>query len=209
MARLLNSGVLPPGFYAVPFLDRDGPIEIDVATLKGADPTAMAAPPYAPAAPALTVAVEWPSTDDIRVEILADDGDPQLAAIVELISPRNKDRPKARAAFTAKCAGHLSRGCGLVVVDVVTCRRADLHAELLALLGVDEPSGMAGGLLAVAYRPLGSEEKGQLQIWPEALTIGQPLPTLPLWLGAELLVPLDLEVSHTAACLDLRVPLAG
>jgi hypothetical protein len=27
MARLLNAGVLPPGYYAVPFLDREGPVE--------------------------------------------------------------------------------------------------------------------------------------------------------------------------------------
>src|SRR5215213_95864 len=33
MARLLNAGVLPAGYYAVPFLDRDGPVEIDVAAL--------------------------------------------------------------------------------------------------------------------------------------------------------------------------------
>ena len=34
MARLLNQGVLPPGYYAVPLVDRDGPIEIDVAALR-------------------------------------------------------------------------------------------------------------------------------------------------------------------------------
>ena len=34
MARLLNVGVLPPGYYAVPNVDRDGPIEIDVAALR-------------------------------------------------------------------------------------------------------------------------------------------------------------------------------
>src|SRR5437868_15284353 len=34
MARLLNQGVLPSGFYAVPLVDRDGPIEIDVAALR-------------------------------------------------------------------------------------------------------------------------------------------------------------------------------
>jgi hypothetical protein len=34
MARLLNAGVLPSGFYAVPFLDREGPFEIDVAALR-------------------------------------------------------------------------------------------------------------------------------------------------------------------------------
>jgi hypothetical protein len=34
MARLLNQGILPPGYYAVPLVDRDGPIEIDVTALR-------------------------------------------------------------------------------------------------------------------------------------------------------------------------------
>src|SRR6184192_2892323 len=83
MARLLNGGVLPPGYYAVPFLDRDGPVEIDVATLQDFATASAASEssgpqPWAPAAPALTVAVEWPSLDDVRVEVHTDDGDPQL-----------------------------------------------------------------------------------------------------------------------------------
>src|SRR5437764_13281510 len=69
IARLLNAGVLPPGYYAVPFLDRDGPIEIDVAALHELSPTAPAngptAPqPWTPAAPDLAVAVAWPTLDD-------------------------------------------------------------------------------------------------------------------------------------------------
>src|SRR5947207_10321433 len=63
MARLLNQGVLPPGFYAVPLVDRDGPIEIDVAALREHEAPApaggVAAPQtWAPPAPGLTVAVE-------------------------------------------------------------------------------------------------------------------------------------------------------
>src|SRR5687768_15311927 len=34
MARLLNAGILPPGYYAAPFFHRDGPVEIDVATFR-------------------------------------------------------------------------------------------------------------------------------------------------------------------------------
>src|SRR3989440_7698823 len=34
MARLLNQGVLPAGYYAVPLVDRDGSIAIDVAALR-------------------------------------------------------------------------------------------------------------------------------------------------------------------------------
>jgi hypothetical protein len=148
MARLLNAGVLPPGYYAVPFLDRDGPVEIDVATLHENTSSEPPSVPdgthyWSPPDPALAVTVEWPGTDDVRVEVFADEGDPRLAAAVELVSPRNKDR--ARDAFAAKCADYLRRGCGLVVVDAVTTRRADLHADLLALLDAEPTSAVSSG----------------------------------------------------------------
>lgn len=214
MARLLNGGVLPPGYYAVPFLDRDGPVEIDVATLREFQPEVstgapVALQPWAPPAPGWAVAVEWPNADHVRVEVLTDDGDPRLAAVVELVSPRNKDRSKAREAFAAKCADHLRRGCGLVVVDVVTTRRANFQADLLAALGAGPVAEETGTLSAVSYRSVGHDDEGQLLVWPAALEIGQPLPTMPLWLGADLAVPLDLEASHAAVCVDLRIRQAG
>ena len=207
MARLLNAGVLPTGYYAVPFLDRDGPVEVDVATLREFDQAGPAGEvrPWTPAAPGLAVAVEWPTADDVRVEVFSDDGDPRLAAAVELVSPRNKDRPRSRGAFADKCAGYLRRGCGLVVVDAVTTRRADLHADLLAALGADADPAVPAGLSAVSYRAVGRDEGGRLLAWPAALEVGQPLPTVPLWVAADLAVPLDLEASHTAACVDLRI----
>jgi hypothetical protein len=213
IARLLNAGVLPPGYYAIPFLDREGPVEVDVAALEGPGGgdggVAVAARPWAPPAPGLTVPVEWPEADDVRVEVRTDDGDPRLAAAVELVSPRNKDRPRAREAFAGKCADYLRRGCGLVVVDAVTSRRADLRGELFAALGIELAEPGPGGLSAVSYRPVGGEADGRLDVWPAALEVGQPLPTLPLWLGGEVAVPLDLEAGHRAACADLQIRLAG
>jgi len=99
MARLLNGGVLPPGFYAVPFLDRDGPVEIDVATLREFDGESSTSEmgsvqAWVPPEPGLEVSVEWPGVDDIREEVLTDDGDPRLAALIEFAIPRNK-RPAA------------------------------------------------------------------------------------------------------------------
>jgi hypothetical protein len=208
MARLLNAGVLPPGYIAAPFVDRDGPIDIDVATLQGSESTetpegAQGTQPWNPGEPAITVAVPWPPVDDVRVEVLTDGGDLRLAAAIELVSPRNKDRAKAREAFAAKCAENLRRGCGVVVVDVVTTRHADMHAEIMAML---EAEGAGPGeLAAVSYRSIGGEEDGQLQVWPFALALGQALPMLSLWLNGEIAIPLDLEASYTAACVDLRI----
>ncbi|MFO0953779.1 MAG: hypothetical protein U0835_22010 [Isosphaeraceae bacterium] len=185
IARLLNQGVLPPRFYAVPFLDHDGPIEIDVATLKDAEAeTSLASagvrPSWKPPEPELSVAVEWPEVDDVRVEVLTEEGDPRVAAAVELVSPRNKDWPRVRDAFAFKCVEYLRHGCGVVVVDVVTSRRADLRAGLFASLGAEPPADVSPALSAASYRPAVRDGEGLLLAWPAALEVGRPLPTLPL-----------------------------
>jgi hypothetical protein len=212
MARLLNQGVLPSGYYAVPLVDRDGPIEINVAALRepGApgsagpsDPSAWAAP-----APSLALAVDLAAVDGVEVRVFADDGDPRLAAAVELISPRNKDRPAGRQAFAVKCVGYLQQGSSVVVVDTVTTRRADLNRAILSLLGVDLGAVELppANLSAVSYRAVAREEESQqLQVWPAPLALGQPLPTLPLWIATDFSVPLDLEASYQTACADVRI----
>jgi hypothetical protein len=212
MARLLNQGVLPMGYYAVPLVERDGPIEIDVATLREHGAVVPAGEPavpqtWAPPAPSLAVAVELPAADGIEVQVFADDGDPRLAAAVELVSPRNKDRPQSRQAFAVKCVGYLQQGSSIVVVDTVTTRRADLNAAILSLLGVDPSAAVTpSSLSAVSYRAIGREEETQqLQLWPEPLALGQPLPTLPLWIASDFSVPLDLEASYQTTCTDLRI----
>jgi hypothetical protein len=201
MARLLNQGVLPSGFYAVPRIDHDGPIEIDVAGPQT----------WTPPAPGLAVTVELPSAKAVEVQVFADDGDPRLAATIELVSPRNKDRPRARLAFAVKCVGYLQQGSSVVVVDTVTTRRADLNTAILSLLGVEASAPVAPlSLSAVAYRAVGREEETQqLLVWPALLVLGQPLPNLPLWIAPDFSVPLDLEASYQATCANLRIRQAG
>ena len=208
MARLLNRGVLPPGYYAMPFVDRDGPVKVDVAALAEGDDVATFGE-WSPAATPVTIPIDPPEVASARVDILSDDGDPRLAAAIELASPRNKDRASARRAFGAKCAGYLLRGGGLVVVDAVTTRRGDLHAAILTAVGASASAVGVGGPSAVAYRALRSGGETELQFWPSPLLIGDRLPTVPLWLAVDLAVPLDLEASHAAACEDVRVRPGG
>src|SRR5439155_25424907 len=144
-----------------------GPIEIDVAALRGLEApvpeVGVDAPQaWAPPAPGLAVAVELPAVDEVEVQVFADDGDPRLAAAVELLSPRNKDRPQARQAFAVKCVGYLQQGSSVVVVDTVTTRRADLNAAILSLLAVDTAAPVTpSSLSAVSYRAVGREEETQ------------------------------------------------
>jgi hypothetical protein len=74
-------------------------------------------------------------SDDFEVRVFSSVAGPTLVAANELVSPGNKDREETRRAFTAKCAAYLQRGIGLMVVDIVPSRHANLHDDLMALLG--------------------------------------------------------------------------
>jgi hypothetical protein len=216
IARHLNRGILPPGYYAIPNIDLNGPVEIDVATLQErlteegiAAGSALAL--WTPPEPNLTTTLDFPPLDLVEVQVFYQEDEPRLIAAVELVSPSNKDRPSERQAFVIKCASYLHQGSSLVIVDAVTARRANLHAELWQLLQSNkEPAWTSPtGLYAAAYHAVGSEDQRQLQAWMEVLTLGSTLPRLPLWLGVDFSVPLDLETCYQATCDDLRLPQIG
>ena len=46
----------------------------------------------------------------------------------------------------------------------------------------------------------------RFESWAYPLIVGQPLPTLPLWLTEDLAVSLDLEASYEDTCRVFRIP---
>jgi hypothetical protein len=94
-----------------------------------------------------------------------------------------------------------------MVIDIVTSRRADLHNEIMQILGHWEAFEMAAEtvLYGVAYRPIVHDGREQVEVWPAPLENGRPLPVLPLALNAELVLPVDLEATYTAACQRRRL----
>lgn len=131
----------------------------------------------------------------------------KLVAAVELVSPSNKDRPSARRAFATKCAAYLQQGISVVTVDVVTTRTANLHGDLVQRLQLADEFAWhpPTGLSAVAYRVLRVNDQPRLDVWPFPLTLGESLPTLPLWLAPDLAVPLELEPTYEETCQSLRL----
>jgi hypothetical protein len=106
-----------------------------------------------------------------------------------------------------KCASYLHQGISLIVLDIVTERHANLHHEILQLLPAGAPSQLLAGLFlyAVAYRPLRREGREEIDIWPEPLALGSPLPGLPLALNAETVLRVDLEETYMDACRRRRL----
>jgi hypothetical protein len=107
--------------------------------------------------------------------------------------------------FLAKCAVYLQQGVGLVVVDVVTTRTANLHKGLLSRFDAELPRGHAADLYAGAYRPVERNEQASLDIWHEGLAVGGSLPTMPLWLLGGLCLPADLDSTYERTCVEQRL----
>ncbi len=177
-------------------------VEIDVAALE--EPGAAGTSPgWVPPLPQASHPFEM-SGVVVEVSVFSRSGGPQLAGAVELVSPANKDRQSHREAFVSKCLTYLQAGVGLVLVDVVTERLADLHRELLVRLGVADP-GPGPALSGSAFRPVERDGVRVLDVWREPLAVGQPLPTLPLWLRGGLCLPVELETTYERTCVEQRV----
>jgi hypothetical protein len=213
IADVLNEQLLPEGFFAEEHAHWGARVEIDVATFAdepgGAakDGSTATLPPrvWAPSAPALVLSGAFPDT--FEVLIFQSEGGARLVGAIELISPGNQDRDLHWRALTIKCASCLVQGIGLILIDIVTSRQANLHNEMMQLLGHGEKAHLppASALYAVAYRPVVRNKLEQIDVWPESLEVGRPLPILPLFLNAELCLPIELETTYTAACQRRRL----
>lgn len=157
------------------------------------------------AEPTAQFAIEIDVVQAREVRLMRFEGNPVLDAAVEFVSPGNKDRPAERTAFVSKCAAFLQQGVCLIIVDVVTARRATLHRDLLARVSPGEPEAPTADLFAAAYRPVSRDKQATLEVWHEPLALGRPLPTLPLRVRGGFYLPLDLEATYEHTCRKLRL----
>ena len=60
-------------------------------------------------------------------------------------------------------------------------------------------------LYAVAYRPLRRSHGDAIDLWRAPVALGAALPTLPLGLRADLVIPVDFEATYAEACRRKRL----
>jgi hypothetical protein len=209
---------LPDGFVAEPRVHLGSYYEIDVSAFEH-DGERMPAPDSAllssggavtssetSPAPTLTVDADFPEQYGYEVLVFDFERDRRLVAAVEIISPANKDRPQSRQLFVAKCFNLLRQDVCVSIIDLITIRQFNLHTELLALFGHADPTlSPPSSVYAVTCRKRSGIERTKLDSWFCPLAIGQPLPSLPLWLSETQKVSLDLEASYEETCRVLRI----
>jgi hypothetical protein len=204
--------MLPRRYVAGPHVHLGTEVEIDMATFDKAEQNLPASAggngtTWELSAPSVAVETNLLNTDEYEVRVYDVERGRRLVAAVEIVSPANEDRPESRRVFVAKCEALLRKGVSVSIVDLVTSRHFNLYAELLELIDQSDPSlgPTPPATYAAACRWIKRGGKHILETWSHTLTIGLPLPTLPLWLAENLFVPLDLEASYEETCRVLRI----
>ena len=208
--------VLPEPYFAAPGVHLGTLYEVDIGTYRrpmaeaidfDVAKGAVAVATYAPPKPTLTLEPQLPNQDVYEVRIYDSRRHRHLVAAIEIVSPSNKDRPENRATFVAKVATLLKNDICVSIVDVVSTYGANLYAEVMSFLrGVDpalgsDPPPMYAATLRMRYE----DRRRMMDNWYHTLAIGQPLPTLPIWLKESWAISLDLELSYEETCRTLRI----
>jgi hypothetical protein len=203
---------LPEGFRAylgaVPALTIDTPNgRPDLSVRKG--PTNAEPAGAAPGAKAAGTGPEPVATAPDEETVASFTMDPQravhidyygrLIAAIELISPRNKDRPAARTRYLGRYVGYLCQGVHLLLIDVLPRPAGFSFADALAVeLGFNQPPSPPP--CAVSYRVGGPMPAGTLLgFWRRPLQVGEPLGTILLALDTARAVIIDLEQTYQQA----------
>ena len=208
--------VLPEPYFAEPGVHLGTLYEVDVGTYREPPPEAIGDDPgeggvalatYAPPKPTLILEPRLPNQDVYEVRIYNSRRNRRLVAAIEIVSPSNKDRPETRGTFVSKVAALLKHDVCVSIVDVVSTSDFNLYAELMNFLESSDPAlgGDPPPMYAVTVRMRREGPRRLMDSWYHPLAIGQPLPTLPVWLKETKAISLALESSYEETCRTLRI----
>jgi hypothetical protein len=200
LAEGLNNGVLPSGYFALVDQRAIGLIP-DVLALKRGEktrPPATTGPALMATPPKVRYVTQQADRDVFasranRVAVRNPLG--ELAALIEIVSPGNKDSKHAIRAFVAKTTELLTNGVHLLVIDLFPPTPRDpqgihkaiwdeLHEEPFEL-PKDKP------LTVAAYAA-----DAAITAYVETIGVGDSLPAMPLYLEPGLYIPAPLEETY-------------
>jgi hypothetical protein len=199
----LNGGMLPSGFFAMAEQDIGGP-ESDVLTLQtGSRPRRPETcnGGVAVARPRPTTRFVFPlereryARKTHRIAIHQELG--EVVAVIEIVSPGNKDRKRALQTFVKKAVEMIDQGVSLLVVDPFPPGRHDPQGVHKAIwdeftdLPFELPPDKPLTLAAYQVEPIKTA-------FVEPIAVSDRLPDMPLFLCDEVYVSVPLEESYQA-----------
>jgi hypothetical protein len=196
----LNMGLLPPGYMAMAEQTTGRPIP-DVVTLYTNEPegesggVAVAQSPPRARLVAQMEKVHYAKRAD-RVVIRHGRG--KVVAIIEVVSPGNKSSRHAIHSFVEKALDILDQDVSLLIVDLFPRTPRDprgIHQAIRDELD-NEPFEETPGKPLVVASFLGGDLP---TAYVEPIGVGDPLPSLPLFLSPDRYIPAPLEATYAQA----------
>lgn len=182
----LNSGLLPPGFMAMADQVTGRPIP-DVVTLQTRPRTEPRGGGVATALPKPSARV-MQKLDRIvyarrKNRVVIRHGRGRVVAVIEIVSPGNKDSQNAIRSFTEKAVDFLNQGVNLLIVDIFPPTPRDpqgIHKVIWDQYAADEPFPF----LPTKPFTVASYLAGELPTaYVETVGLGDPLPAMPVFLS--------------------------
>jgi hypothetical protein len=198
--RALNGGVLPAGYVALTDLKVEG-YEPDVLAIRGDEsPGGVAVADAPPRARLLARAESEPAAYARKANrVVVRHGLGPVVAVIEVVSPGNKDSRHAVQSFKTKAVEFLRRGVSLLLIDVFppTPRDPDgLHQVVWdEFPGPPFEPRPADKPLTVASFDAGAGPT----VYADLLAVGDVLPDPPLFLSPGRYVEVPLERAYMAA----------
>ena len=203
ICRTLNRGLLPDGYFAMADQRVTGP-EPDVVALQlrgrdspGGGLAVADAPPRVRQSARKQTERGIYARKGNRIAIHHDLG--RVVAMIEVVSPGNKDSVNALRAFTGKVVDFLSKGISFVVIDLFppTARDPDgIHQAIWdELVGEPFEARPTDKPLTVASY----DAAGDLATYVDPVAVGDPLPDAPLFLAPGWYVNIPLEMTYAAS----------
>ncbi len=205
LSKALNSGALPPDYFALPEQSIRGPVP-DVLTLRlSSSPGDLTEG----ASPGLAVAEAPPQTRLVRRSersVYAHKADRitvrhrhgEVVAVIEILSPGNKAGASELRAFVQKASSLIQQGIHLLVIDLFPPTVLDPQGIHKAIW--DELDEETAELPPDRRLVLASYDAGPPQTaYVENVAVGDTLPNMPLFLRSEFYVPVPLEETYAAS----------
>ncbi len=201
LKRTLNQRLLPEGYLARTE-EYAGPYQTDVLTLEvGAG---LATPREEAVAPEPTATIAPPrfATRRQRRVTVFSAADERRVAVIEVVSPGNKDSQARAGWFEAKLGDYLAAGLHLALIDLLpaTGPAPGIAAAVARELGAAEAVPAEGRAATSFERRLTPDE---VRVYHRGLVLGSGLPPLPLFLEPGLHVELPLEETYDEAVASL------
>jgi len=118
-----------------------------------------------------------------------------VVAVLKIVSPGNKDSRAALSSFVAKTLALLTRGINLLIIDLLPPTKRDpegIHGAIWAELEEAPFALPADKPLTLASYAAGPPKTAYV----EPVGFGEPLPNMPLFLGAHSHVQVPLEETY-------------